>query len=120
MLEWLQPNFSDDKVVSGYDYPLGAFLVSLVSFALIFPIRVPPIRAAIVMVLIVETMMHVRHEVLLAVIATIILAEPIAKGSRAETGCCRSVARSSYCNPCCRDRWWRVWRGQACCAIHAR
>jgi len=58
---------------------LNAFLGILLGAALVLPLRVPPIRAAIIIALLVMTLAHIRHAPLLAMVAPMLLAGPIAK-----------------------------------------
>jgi hypothetical protein len=71
--EWMAPNLNSHAF-----YGLDMFLAALVGCAFALPVRVAPIRAAVVVALIGMTMMHIRHEMLLVLIATMLLAGPIA------------------------------------------
>ena len=101
-------------------YQLDAFLAALVGCALVLPLRAPPIRALIVIVLIAMTLTHVRHQTLLALITPIILAAPIARAiesrGRFWIGDARLAPRrlpSLSSSP-------HFWRDPACFSIRAQ
>ncbi|WP_192735897.1 hypothetical protein [Bradyrhizobium sp. OAE829] len=53
-------------------------LIALIGFALVFPMKTPPIRAALVALLVLMALMHIRHMQLFGLIAPMLLARPIA------------------------------------------
>ena len=60
--------------------PLEIALLALVGFALIRPAPTPPMRAALVIILIAMALGHVRHAQLLGLIGPMLLAGPVAVG----------------------------------------
>ena len=59
-------------------------LLTLLGLALTRPFAMPPIRVALVVVLVAMALQHVRHEVLLGILGPMLLARPIAAAVRAE------------------------------------
>ena len=78
IIEWRPPDFSHFQ-------PMAASLLILLGFALIRPMRMPPIRAATLVCLVFMSLQHARHELLLGVIAPMLLARPIATATGAAT-----------------------------------
>ena len=76
--EWRAEDFS-------HPGPLEIFLLGLVAFALIRPMRLAPIRVALLVGLIHLALQHARHEMLLAVVAPMILARPMSAALPATT-----------------------------------
>jgi hypothetical protein len=72
IMEWMPP------LLAGCLF-LDAFLFALVGCALVLPLRLPPIRAAMILALIFETLMHLRHANMLASLSPMLIAGPLAK-----------------------------------------
>ena len=53
-------------------------LIVLIGFALVYPMKTPPIRAALVAMLVLMALAHLRHMLLFGLIAPMLLARPIA------------------------------------------
>ncbi|MGD1037953.1 MAG: hypothetical protein ABR878_12325 [Roseiarcus sp.] len=70
--EWRPENFA-------HPGPMEIALLALIALALTRPLSVPLVRAALVVVLIHLSLQHARHEMLLAILAPMLLAEPIAR-----------------------------------------
>jgi hypothetical protein len=70
--EWRAQDFS----VLG---PMENALIILLGFALLRPMKAPPIRVALVVLLIAMALAHVRHTLLLGLVAPMLLARPIAE-----------------------------------------
>jgi hypothetical protein len=70
--EWRAEDFS-------HPGPLEIFLIGLIAVALLRPLRVTPLRVALIAGLIHLALQHARHEMLLAVVAPMILARPAAE-----------------------------------------
>jgi hypothetical protein len=68
--EWRAEDFS-------HPGPLEIFLLGLLGFALLKPLKLAPLSAALLIGLIHLSLQHSRHELLLAVIAPMLLARPI-------------------------------------------
>ena len=59
--------------------PLEIFLLCLIGFALIRPLRLAPLRVVLLVGLVHMALQHARHEMLLAVVAPMLLARPAAE-----------------------------------------
>ncbi len=70
--EWRPENFA-------HLGPMEVALLALIALALTRPLPVPLVRAALVVGLIHMSLQHARHEILLAILAPMLLAEPIAR-----------------------------------------
>ncbi|HXZ18074.1 MAG TPA: hypothetical protein VEH77_19275 [Roseiarcus sp.] len=76
--------------------PMEAALIAFVGFALTRPMRVPPVRVALLAVLVAMALAHTRHAQLLGLVAPMLLAPPIAEAIGAPTpGGLRPVARTA-------------------------
>ena len=71
--EWRAEDFS-------HPGPLEIFLIGLIAFALLRPMRVTPVRVALIVGLIHLALQHGRHEMLLAVVAPMISRPPGGRG----------------------------------------
>jgi hypothetical protein len=60
--------------------PMEVALVVLIGFALVRPMTVPPVRAALIALLVAMTLAHARHAQLLGLVAPMLLARPAARG----------------------------------------
>jgi hypothetical protein len=69
--EWQAEDFS-------HIGPMEIALLTLIGFALTRPLAAPPIRTALLVLLIAMALEHVRHQLLLGVLAPMLLARPIA------------------------------------------
>jgi len=74
--EWRPEDFS-------HPGPLEIFLLGLLGFALLKPLRLAPLSAALLVGLIHLSLQHSRHELLLAVVAPMLLARPIGEALQA-------------------------------------
>jgi len=74
--EWRAEDFS-------HPGPLEIFLLGLLGFALLKPLRLPALSAAMLVGLIHLSLQHSRHELLLAVVAPMLLARPIGEALQA-------------------------------------
>jgi hypothetical protein len=74
--EWRAEDFS-------HPGPLEIFLLGLLAFALLKPLRLAPLSAALLVGLIHLSLQHARHELLLAVIAPMLLARPVGEALKA-------------------------------------
>ncbi len=84
--EWAPQDF-------GRPGPMEVALVALIGFALTRRMAAPPIRAALVAVLIAMALAHARHALLLGLVAPMLLARPIAEAAGAAApGDARRVA----------------------------
>ena len=70
--EWRPENFA-------HPGPMEIALLALIGLALTRPLTVPIVRAALVVALIHLSLQHARHEMLLAILAPMLLAPPIAR-----------------------------------------
>jgi hypothetical protein len=70
--EWRPENFA-------HPGPLEIALLALIALALTRPLAVPLVRAAVLVGLVHLSLQHARHEMLLAMVAPMLLAEPIAR-----------------------------------------
>jgi hypothetical protein len=59
-------------------YAIHAFLFMLIGSVLILPLRLRPIRVAVLLALIAMTILHLRYQIFLASLAPMIIAQPIA------------------------------------------
>lgn len=75
--EWLPADFSKPDTFQ-------IALLLLIGFALLRPLRLPPVRALLLVGLIYMSLSHVRHQLLFAVIAPMLLAEPLRQAIGAE------------------------------------
>ena len=76
--EWRPQDFSHLQ-------PMEIVLLVLIGFALTRPLRLPPLRAATLVGLVFMSLQHSRHELLLAFIAPMLLARPVAAAIGAES-----------------------------------
>ena len=78
--EWQPENFA-------HPGPLEFALLALIALALTKPLRLAPMRLLLLLALIHMSLQHMRHETLLAIVAPMLLARPIAEalGARAPT-----------------------------------
>jgi len=74
--EWRAEDFS-------HPGPMEIFLLGLIGFALLRPLRLAPLSAALLVALIHLSLQHSRHELLLAVVAPMLLARPIGEALQA-------------------------------------
>ncbi len=58
--------------------PLGVAILALLAFALYRPVRVPPVRLALLVGLIHMALAHSRHQLLLAIVGSLLIARPVA------------------------------------------
>ncbi|HYA73338.1 MAG TPA: hypothetical protein VEF36_09265 [Roseiarcus sp.] len=77
--EWRPENFAHPGAME-------IALLALIALALTRPVAVPLVRAALVVGLIHMSLQHARHEMLLAILAPMLLAEPIARALGAPSG----------------------------------
>jgi hypothetical protein len=70
--EWQAEDFS-------HIGPMEIALLTLIGFALTRPLAAPPIRTALLVLVIAMALEHARHQLLLGVLAPMLLARPIAK-----------------------------------------
>ena len=85
--EWRPENFAEPG-------PMEVALLALIALALTRPVAVPLIRAALVVALIHLSLQHARHETLLAILAPMLLAEPIARALGAPAAPAPRLARA--------------------------
>jgi hypothetical protein len=83
--EWQPENFA-------HPGPLELALLALIGLALLKPLRIAPMRVLLLLGLIHMSLQHIRHEMLLAMLAPMLLAQPIAealdtRASTARAGC---------------------------------
>jgi hypothetical protein len=74
--EWRAEDFS-------HPGPLEIFLLGLIGFALLKPLRLVPLSAVLLVGLIHLSLQHARHELLLAVVAPMLLARPVGEALQA-------------------------------------
>ncbi len=85
--EWRPENFA-------HPGPMEIALLALIALALTRPLTVPLARAALVVALIHMALQHSRHEMLLAILAPMLLAEPIARALGAPAASPRRLTRA--------------------------
>jgi hypothetical protein len=72
VMEWRPENFAHPGAME-------LALLGLIGLAVLKPVRVPPMRALLLIGLVHMSLQHVRHEMLLAILAPMLLAKPIAE-----------------------------------------